>query len=179
MSKVKFNVADKSIFTVAGIEFIKFPEVNGKVPVVAKNLLFKSRFGDINDFTNSDIRERLAEILEKIKSEIGTENICSFETDLTTLDGLKPYPALEAQIGIPTFDFVRQNVEIFDMYPVDGYWWTATPDSGEPHDFPLLVVCVSPHGDIVYDNCGRYNNGGVRPFLIFESSIFVSDGKEE
>ncbi len=178
MNKAKFNVADKATFTVAGIEFIKFPEVNGKVPVVARDILFNSRFGDNNDFSNSDIREKLNELLEKIKAEVGAENICSFETDLTTLDGLKPYPALEAEICIPTFDFVRQNVGIFDMYPVDDYWWTATPDSAQPHANPYLVVCVSPRGDIFYNN-SNYNYGGVRPFLIFESTLFVSDGTEE
>lgn len=178
MSKAKFNVADKATFTVAGIEFIKFPEVNGKVPVVARNLPFKSRFGDNNDFTNSDIREKLDELLKKIKSEVGAENVCSFETDLTALDGLKPYPALNSEISIPTFDFVRQNVEIFDMYPVDDYWWTATPDSAQPHASPSLVVCVSPRGDI-FCRGSFYNLSGVRPFLIFESTLFVSDGTEE
>lgn len=178
MSTAKFNVADKATFTVAEIEFIKFPEVSGKVPVVARNLPFNSRFGDNNDFTNSDIREKLGELLEKIKAEVGAENVCSFETDLTTLDGLKPYPALEAQISIPTFDFVRQNADVFDMYPVDDYWWTATPDSARPHASPTLVVCVSPRGRIYYyfSNCFSF---GVRPFLIFESTLFVSNGTEE
>lgn len=178
MSKAKFNVADKATFTVAGIEFIKFPEVNGKVPVVARDILFNSRFGENNDFTNSKIREKLADILEKIKSEVGAENVCSFTTDLTALDGIKPYPALESEISIPTLDFVRQNVEIFDMYPVDDYWWTATPDSAQPHANPYLVTCVSPRGGINF-NCSGCNDGGVRPFLIFESTLFVSDGTEE
>ena len=174
----KFNVADKSTFTVAGIEFIKFPEVNGKVPVVARDILFNSRFGENNDFTNSEIREKLADILEKIKSEVGAENICTFETDLTALDGLKPYPTLKSEISIPTFDFVRQNVDVFDMYPVDDYWWTATPDSAQPHANPYLVTCVSPRGDVGC-NCSNYGNNGVRPFLIFPSSLFVSDESEE
>lgn len=178
MSTAKLNVADKATFTVAGIEFIKFPESNGKVPVVARDILFNSRFGDNNDFTNSDIREKLNKLLEKIKSEVVAENICSFETDLTALDGLKPYPTLKSEISIPTFDFVRQNVEVFDMYPVDGYWWTATPDSALPHANPHLVTCVSPRGRVSY-NYSRFNGIGVRPFLIFESTLFVSDGTEE
>lgn len=178
MNKAKFNVADKATFTVAGIEFIKFPEVNGKVPVVARNLLFTSKFGDNNNLNNSCFLKNLNELYEKIASEIGEENICEFETDLRTLDGLKPYPALEAQIGVPTFDFVRQNADVFDMYPVDDYWWTATPESAKPHDDPNWVVCVSPHGDINYDRSNYYYYG-VRPFLIFESTLFVSDGTEE
>ncbi len=179
MSTVKItDIPDKATFVIAGIEFIKFSEVNGKVTAVARDLPFKSRFGDNNDFTNSDIRAKLGKLLEKIKAEVGAENICSFETSLTALDGLKPYPALEAEICIPTFDFVRQNVDIFDMYPVDDVWWTATPESAQPHDEPRWVVCVSPRGGIDdYDSIG--NDNGVRPFLIFDSSIFVSDGKKE
>lgn len=178
MNKAKFNVADKATFTVAGIEFIKFPEVNGKVPVVARNLPFTSKFGDNNDLNNSYFIEKLNEIYKKIADEIGEENICEFETDLRTLDGLRHYPNFKAKISIPTFDFYRDNVEVFDMYPVDSWWWLATPESARPHDEPRWMVCVSPHGDIICD-CSNYFSRGVRPFLIFESSLFVSDGKEE
>lgn len=178
MSKAKFNVADKATFTVAGIEFIKFPEVNGKVPVVAKGLPFNSRFGDNNDLNNCDFLKKLEEIYEKIKAEVGEENICEFETDLRTLDGFRPYPNFKSKISIPTFDFYRDNVEIFDMYPVDDYWWTATPESAKPHDDQNWVVCVSPRGGI-FGNISDFINCGVRPFLIFESTLFVSNGTEE
>lgn len=178
MSTSKFNVADKATFTVAGIEFIKFPEANGKVPVVARNLPFTSKFGDNNNLNNSCFLEKLNEIYKKIADEIGEENICEFETDLRTLDGLRPYPGFKSKISIPTFDFYRDNVEIFDMYPVNNWWWLATPESAKPHDEPNWTVCVSPLGRINYFN-GDYCNSGVRPFLIFESSLFVSDGKEE
>ncbi len=178
MSKAKFNVADKATFTVAGIKFIKFPEVNGKVPVVAKNLPFSSRFGDNNDLNNSCFIEKLNEIYKKIADEVGEENICEFETDLRTLDGLKPYENYKSKISIPTLDFYRNNVEIFDMYNANSWWWLATPESAKPHSEPSWTVCVSPFGDICYDG-GDYSSIGVRPFLIFESSLFVSDGTEE
>ena len=176
MSKAKFNVADKSTFTVAGIEFIKFPEVNGKVPVVARDSLFNSRFGDTNDLNNSYFLEKLNDIYKKIAEEVGEENICEFETDLRTHDGLRPYPNFKSKISIPTFDFYRDIVDVFDMYKLDTWWWLATPESARPHDAPEWTLCVSPLGRISYRSsyCNRI---GVRPFLIFESSIFVSDGK--
>lgn len=174
----KFNVADKSTFTVAGIEFIKFPEVNGKVPVVAKNILFNSKFGDNNNLNNSFIIDKLNDIYIKIADEIGEKNICEFETDLRTPDGLRPYPNFKSKISIPTLDFYRDNVEIFDMYKTDCWWWTATPESASPHDAPDWSLCVSPLGN--FDcHISLYNNGGVRPFLIFESTLFESYGTEE
>ena len=49
------NVKDGETFEVAGMEFIKFPEVDGKVPVVMRDVAFRSRFGDSNDLRTSDV----------------------------------------------------------------------------------------------------------------------------
>ena len=167
------GIQDGQTFEVAGIEFIKFPSVDGKTPVVAKNILFNSRFGDNNNLIESKVLKKLeTEILPKIIAEVGVENVCTFETDLTTLDGLKPYGKMESRISLPTFDFYRANVEIFDQHPVKGWWWLATPESAQPHYDPVWVVCVSPSGYFNFSRCG--NNLGVRPILIFESSIFES-----
>lgn len=173
--KVLFpGIHEGQTFEVADIEFIKFPSVNGKTPVVARDILFNSRFGENNNLIESKVLERLeTEILPKIIAEVGAENVCIFETDLTTLDGLKPYGIMESRISLPTFDFYRANVEIFDKYPVKNWWWLATPDTAKPHYDPVWTVCVSPSGNIV--GLGNYTNDrGVRPILIFKSSIFES-----
>lgn len=49
------GIKDGETFTIANIEFIKFPSVAGKVPVVSKNILFRSRFGNNNDLRSSDV----------------------------------------------------------------------------------------------------------------------------
>ena len=168
------GVKDGDTFQVGGVEFIKFPAMNGGTPAVMKNIAFQSRFGDNNDLRTSDVQKKMeADILPKIISAIGEENLCTIKTDLTTLDGLKPYGVMESLISLPTFDFYRANVEIFDKYPVDDWWWLATPESAKPHDDPRWILCVSPSGYIGYDNY-NYFNVGVRPFLIFNSSIFES-----
>lgn len=168
------GVKDGETFQLAGIEFIKFPSVGGRTPVMARNIAFRSRFGDNNDLRASDVLKKLQEeFLPKIVAAIGEENVLSFETDLTTLDGLKPYGVMESKISLPTLDFYRANVEIFDKYPVNGWCWLATPESAKPHNNPYWVVCVSPSGVIFNYDCG-YDYFGVRPFLIFESSIFES-----
>ncbi len=171
LSKIK----DGSIFKIGDIEFIKFSNIDGVTTAVTKDIVFKSTFGSNNNFKESSILKRLEEeVLTKISEQIGSDNICDITTDLTTLDGLKAYGTMISKVSLPTFDFYRNNVEIFDKYKVDEWWWTATPDSAEPHrnNWPW-VVGVSPSGDIGSDDC-NYNGIGVRPFFRFVSSIFVS-----
>ena len=168
------GIKDGEIFSVAGMEFIKFPEKDGMTPVVMKDIVFTSRFGDNNNLKESKILQRMeTEILPKIIAAIGEENVCIFNTDLTTLDGLKPYGELESRISLPTLDFYRANVDIFDEYNPERWWWLATPESAKPHDDPWWTLCVSPSGCI--SDCGYFSRDyGVRPFLIFKSSIFES-----
>ena len=168
------GVKDGETFTIAGIELIKFPAVNGKVPVMTRDCLFASQFGDhTNDLSKSPILKKMVEeVLPKVIEAVGEENVCTFDTDLTTLDGLKPYGVLKSQVSLPTLDFYRANVEIFDKYKVDRWFWLATPESAKPHDDPYWTLCVSPSGGLDYYNYG--NDYGVRPFFYFESSIFGS-----
>ena len=167
-------IKDGDTFTIAGMEFIKFPSVDGQTPIVAKDIAFRYRFGDNNDLRESDILKRLeSEFLPKIIAAIGAENLCTIKTDLTTLDGLKTYGVMESLASLPTFDFYRANVSIFDQHKPDEWWWLATPESAHPHDNPYWVTCVSPSGYI--NNYGHYDFViGVRPFCILKSSIFES-----
>lgn len=168
------SVKNGETFKVADIEFIKFGEENGRVIAVAKECIFDSKFGDNNNLIESKILAKLEkEFLPKIIAEIGEDNLLEFETDLTTLDGLKPYGNITSKVRLPTLDFYRQNVEIFDKYKCDEWWWLATPESAQPHDNPYWTLCVSPSGSIII-RCGINNYLGVRPFLHFVSSIFVS-----
>ena len=169
------NVKDGEVFKIAGMEFIKFPEVDGKVPVVMKDIAFRSDFGANNDLRTSTVLERMEkEILPQIIDAVGEENVCTIHTDLTTLDGLKPYGTMESLISLPTLDFYRANVEIFDKYNPDSWWWLATPESAQPHDDPYWTLCVAPAGYVYFRYDGYYRCSGVRPFCIFKSSIFKS-----
>lgn len=172
--KVLFpGVKDGETFKIGDMEFIKFPSKDGQTPVMMKNIAFFSTFGKNNNLKESKILGRMEkDILPKIIAEIGDENVCSFETDLTTLDGLKPYGTLESKISLPTLDFYRANVEIFDKHKVDRWFWLATPESAKPHTNADWILSVSPSGSIYIGNYDLDN--GVRPFLIFNSSIFGS-----
>lgn len=172
--KVLFpNVEDGGIFKIGNTDYIKFPEVDGKTPIVARGILFLSQFGNNNDTRKSDVIKKMqAEYLPEIIAAVGEENVCSFITDLTTLDGLHPYEDMESQVSLATLDFYRKHAAIFDKYPVDKWWWLATPESAKPHSSPWFTLCVSPSCFIFRDFCS--NGNGVRPFYILNSSIFKS-----
>ena len=160
-------------FKIGDFEFIKFADEDGLTTAVTKDVVFNSEFGENNNFAESKVYDRLKnEILPQIAEHVGYENISHFYTDLTTLDGLKPYKPFEAQISLLTFDFYRKNVEIFDKYKLDYWWWLATPDTAQPHYEPRWVSCVTPHGDVNRDD--YFSSNGVRPVLKFVSSISVS-----
>lgn len=167
------GVKDGETFKIGDMEFIKFPSENGVTPVVMKDIAFTARFGENNDLRESNVLKRMVdEILPKIVAAIGEDNLCTVKTDLTTLDGLKPYGVMESLISLPTLDFYRANVEVFDRYSPGRWWWLATPESARPHCAPEWTLCVSPSGRFNFGNCD--NGIGVLPFLSFKSSIFES-----
>ena len=179
MKTVKLSeVKHGGIFKILDVEFIKFTLDEKTSIAVTKNTVFDSAFGkNNNNLAESVVLERLTkEFLPKIISAVGEENVLEFETDLTTLDGLKPYEPLKSKISLPTFDFYRSNVETFDKYQLDEWWWLSTPDTAQPHYNPVWVVCVSPLGNFLNNYFDNIN--GVRPFLHFDSSISVSCEEE-
>lgn len=157
------------IFTIAGVDFIKFTD-GDEVVAVAKDTIFDSRFGSNGNFAESDIEERLeAELLPKLEAEIGAVNIVEFETDMLAWDGTKPYANVRSKVGLVTLDFYRQNRELFKKYNPRQWWWLATVDSEE---YANIILCVSPRGN--FDYVSYFINFGVRPVLRFLSSISVS-----
>ena len=173
-NKILFpGVQDGETFMVGDIEFIKFPDQGGITPVLAKNIAFFSSYGDNNNLAESQILPRMKqEFLPKIVETVGEGNVCMFKTDLTTWDGLQVYGELESKISLPTMDFYRKHVDIFDQHKVNRWFWLATADSAKPHDDPWYVLCVSPSGYLYFGNY-LIVSYGVRPFLYFNSSIFA------
>ena len=165
-----FRVNEGETFKIGDIELIRFPEINGGVPVVAKDSIARMKFGESNNLKEStELQEELDGFLKKITNVIGEENVLSFETDLLSLDGGDKYGKMTSKVSLPTLDFYRSNRKIFDKHKLDKYYWLATPDSNDNS----LVLCVAPSGYIYYDD-GCHDSGGVRPFLRFVSSISVS-----
>lgn len=153
MKEIKLSeVKNGEIFNVGGFEFIKFSDENGETVAVAKDTVFRSEYGTNNNLAESKIKEKLEkEVLPKLSEAIGEENILEHEVDLTSFDGLKTYGSVKSKISIPTFDFYRANVKVFDEHKIDKWWWLATPDTTPEHYNNLWCSCVSPFGDFNYD----------------------------
>ena len=174
-TKLLKEIENEKTFEIAGIEFIKFAEIDGVVYAVTKDSLFDSEFGSNNNYADANnlIRKRLeTEFLPRIEKAIGAENVLEFETDLTSLDGLTTYGKYKSKVGLPTFDFYRANVKTFDKYKLRKWIWLSTPDSTPEHDNDWWTVCVAPSG-LIYGISFSFNYG-VRPFWNFVSSISVS-----
>ena len=166
------------VFKVGNYEFIKFTDDNGQVIAVSKEYLYNSQFGRDNNLSTSEILEKLQnELLKELEEIVGADNIIEHEVDLLSLDGSDKYGIVKTKISLPTFDFYRHNVKLFERYKLDEWWWLATPESTSEHESDDWIVCVSPRGGISYDNCNG-EGCGVRPFCIFNSNIFVSYGEE-
>ncbi len=175
MKKILEKVGVGEVFKVSDLEFIKFYDDNGNTVSVAKDNWFDSTFGDNNNFAKSKILETLnKKYLPKIEKDIGEENIVEHEVDLLSLDGSDKWGKMKTKISLPTFDFYRKHVKIFDRHKVNKWWWLATPETTTDHiSHDCWVSCVAPSGFLfIYDS--RCRIIGVRPFLIFVSSISVS-----
>lgn len=171
MSKVE--IINEDIFKIGKYEFIKFADENGNIIGVLKECLEDKKFGSSNDFSKSDILTMLNEkFLPEIEEIVGAKNILEFETDLTSLDGSKKYGAIRSKVSLPTFDFYRTHRALFAKYNSEKWWWLSTPYTTMEVVNDWWVCCVSPLGCFGDYDC--LSDHGVRPILIFKSSIFDS-----
>lgn len=123
-----------------------------------------------NDWKSSSLRKYLnGEYLKKICDSVGSENIVSFERDLISLDGRNDYGTCEDKVSLLTFDEYRKYRENIEL---NEYWWLLTPWGVKRDGYESSVAVVCPSGCIVNNDC--IINFGVRPFCIFDSSIFES-----
>lgn len=129
---------------------------------------------DNNDWRRSDLRKYLnGEFLEKLSSEIGEENIISFDRDLISLDGQTEYESCEDKVSLLTVDEYRMYRSLIPNTD-DYWWWLISPWSTPCNGYEKYVTVVSSSGLICNSSC-YVSIGGVRPFCIFSSSIFESE----
>lgn len=160
-------------FKVADIEFIKTGEENGQVTAVAKNSPFYTTFGNSNNYAESEVKKKLEnDILPRIEEAVGAENVIEHEVDLTALDGSDEYGKVKCKISLPTLDWFRKNHELAKKIFVDKWSWLITPWSTKKYGWEYSVLCVSPVGRFC-NVSSSYDGSGVRPFIVFASSISV------
>ena len=173
-SKVKLeDVPVGETFKIGEYEFIVLEHSKETTAVILKDLLRNSeKFGENNNYQNSNVDLICNEIGIEIGNIIGLDNLIMHTVDLTSDDGLKCYGFCERQMSLISTEQYRRYVEILDKHKVDKWWWLATAYSTPKHENNIWIKCVAPSGIIFnYIYNGYY---GVRPFCILKSNILVS-----
>lgn len=160
-------------FKIGKHEFVVLDHSKETTAVILNDLLAETtKFGSNNNFDRSYVDTECQVFAQKLAGIVGAENLIEHTVDLTSDDGLKDYGKIKRKMSLLTTDLYRRYVEILDKHNPDKWWWLATPHSTERHGNSSWVKCVSPSGNFNGDYYGH--GGGVRPFCILNSSIFVS-----
>lgn len=169
------EIAVGKIANIAGIDWIVLEQNGDTTLCLAKDFVCKCTQFDsnTNNYANSSIRQTLnGEFLDKLTKEIGADAILATEIDLTSDDGLDDYGKVTDKVGLLTCDMYRKYNRIIENHKVNDWWWLATPYSTPHRGYDCAVRCVNYDGSLFSISC--FSDGGVRPFCIFKSSIFVS-----
>lgn len=169
------EVKENTTITVADTEFIVLEKQDDKVLCLTRYLAFEDEKFDksSNNYAISDVKEKLDnEFLPKLIEAVGADNILDVDIDLTSDDGLDDYGSVKDKVGLLTDSMYRKYNRIIENYPVDDWWWLATPYSTPHRGYSSLVRCVGLIGTLDIGIC--LTNYGVRPFCIFSSAIFES-----
>ena len=140
--------------------------------VVRRKLLDETmRFGDTNNWTESNIRKYLNEdYVQVIEREFGNGNIVAFERDLISLDGYNDYATCVDKVSVMNvMEYVKYHKYVGNC---DFRYVLITPDSTPSGCCASFVRCVGGDGCVDCNRCDI--NFGVRPFFVLKSSTFVS-----
>ena len=118
---------------------------------------------NLRNFLNTDFYKSLS-------AELGEENIVEHAVDLTTVEGSKKFGIVQDKVSLLTCHQFSKYHDILTKFKPDKWWWLCTPIDVPNYENCARAVCGS--GVVRYDDycCG----GGVRPFCILKSNIFVS-----
>lgn len=162
-------------FNIGKREFIVLEHSGDTTAVLSKELVeYNAKFGDTPYFEKSEVRKILSKFGAELATEIGADVFVEHTVDQTTLDGMKHYGTTKALMSLMTIDHFRRYADVLDKHKVDKYYWLVTPWSTPDRGFKTTVCAVAPSGYVVISDSYYYFYGGVRPFCILKSDIFVS-----
>lgn len=168
------SIPEGSTFKIGNCSLIVLEHKDdGSSVVISKDLIHESEnFGDNNNYNGSNLDQVCNFFAETIGAVVGRDNLVEFELDLTSDDGLNDYGIINRKAALLTANMYRKYVRTLDKYKVKKWWWFATAYSIPIHDDDTWIKCASTSGNINDSVCS--GDGGVRPFCILKSDIFVS-----
>lgn len=125
---------------------------------------FESKFGESNNFAESELREKLNGVYldEWVKSGADKEDFVLMEVDLTANDGLKDYGTCECLLAPRTCDQHRKCRYLIPN-PKRNWEWTATAYSTKANGYSLTAYQVAVAGGLGNDFVNYAY--GVRPLF--------------
>ena len=174
--KIPTGLSVGDTFKLAGLTWTILDITDKGYMCIADRLEDSMKFdSESNNWIGSQLREYLnTEFIKKIADEIGKENIISFNRNLLSLDGQDEYGSCKDKVSLLTVDDYRKYRSFIPN--ADDWWWLVTPWSTKGNGCEYSVTVVSPSGVVFGHGCD-YGDGGVRPFCILKSNIFVSKGE--
>lgn len=156
------KMTEKKTFKLAGVNWSVLDKTEKGYLCIADSIGDRRFDNHCNDWKGSDLRKYLnGEFLSKLESEVGAENIISFNRDLLSLDGQTEYGSCEDKVSLLTVNEYRKYRRLLPN--TSDWWWLITPDSTKCNGDGVWMTVVSPRGNFDINYCG--NNNGVRPIL--------------
>lgn len=134
----------------------------------------ESRFGDSNNYVESELRRRTTAWLDDLLAHGADPDLLRTRTIyLTTMDGHGKYGELTVKAAPLTMDEARKYADIIPN--CDDACWLATGWGGPEHLGATHALYVSTYGN--WNRNSRSVSYGVRPALVISSLLLTS--KEE
>lgn len=167
-----FKIGDRDFVVLDQNEYAETTAVISK-GFMAENIVFDN---DTRDYRKSNLRKVIEEDVQPIiESEVGEENIVECSVDLTSVDMQEEFSRFKCKVRPITFDEARKYNDLLVNNELNDLWWTCTPWSTAERGWKYSIAVVASSGDFYYRFCNY--DGGVRPFFILKSNIFVSKGE--
>lgn len=134
----------------------------------------ESRFGDSNNYVESELRRRTTAWLDDLLAHGADPDLLRTRTIyLTTMDGHGKYGELTVKAAPLTMDEARKYADIIPN--CDDACWLATGWGGPEHLGATHALLVSTSGSGDHNDCSY--SYGIRPALVISSLLLTS--KEE
>lgn len=165
---------------IADIEWIVLDkDEEGNLFCLTRDLVYKNiQFDNVtNNYTESNARKKLtSDLLKKITRYTGVNMLIDFKVDLTSDDGLTDYGTTTEKISLLTADMYRKYNLIIEKYPVEDWWYLATPWSTAHRGCRSNLRTVNTDGTLENHDCFCNYNDGLRPACLFSAALFETQG---
>lgn len=178
-SKVQLSTLNPGdMFEIGQYDFIVLEQRGERTAVISKGFMAENvKFDDDSkDYSKSNLRKVIeTKIQPVIEAEVGEENLVETVADPKSVDSQYEFTGCKCKVRPITFDEARMYNNLLVNKDLNDWWWTCTPWSTDDRDWKYSIAVVAPSGNFFRRYCS--NSGGVRPFCILKSNIFVSEEK--